>query len=73
MAKQNLEQQAYDYILHLITSCQLADGEFINQSFIAAKLKMSRTPIRNAIARLAGEGIITLFPCRGAFVHRRIY
>ncbi|MBC1559125.1 GntR family transcriptional regulator [Listeria booriae] len=70
MAKQNLEQQAYEHILHLITTKTLHDGDFINQSYIATELNMSRTPIRNAIARLAGEGKIRSLPRHGAFVRQ---
>ena len=50
---------AYKIILKEIVSNNFADGEKINQESMACKLKMSRTPVREALNRLADEGYIT--------------
>jgi DNA-binding GntR family transcriptional regulator len=43
-------------------------GSRVIESEVAARLRMSRTPVREAIRRLAGEGIIEHHPNRGAVV-----
>jgi DNA-binding GntR family transcriptional regulator len=43
-------------------------GSRVIESEAAARLGMSRTPVREAIRRLAGEGIIEHLPNRGAVV-----
>lgn len=43
-------------------------GSRIIESEVAHRLRMSRTPVREAIRRLAGEGIIEHVPNRGAVV-----
>lgn len=43
-------------------------GSRVIESEVASRLRMSRTPVREAIRRLAGEGIIEHVPNRGAVV-----
>lgn len=43
-------------------------GEKIDQDHIAEELKVSRTPIREALKALEAEGFIEIRPHRGAFV-----
>lgn len=50
---------AYELILMDILDGILKTGEKINQENIAARYKMSRTPVRDALARLETEGYIT--------------
>lgn len=51
---------AYHRLKELIVTCELAPGETIQQSALAAKIGVSTTPLREAIRRLGGEGLIDL-------------
>lgn len=45
-------------------------GEPLSENRLAAQFGISRTPVRDAIARLAGEGLVEVFPQRGSAVSR---
>jgi DNA-binding GntR family transcriptional regulator len=45
-----------------------ATGEMISEGDISGSVGVSRTPVREAFLRLASEGILELYPKRGAFV-----
>jgi DNA-binding GntR family transcriptional regulator len=45
-------------------------GEKLNQAAIAQELKVSRTPIREALKRLESEGFVEIRPHRGAFISK---
>ncbi len=47
---------------------RLSPGERLDQGRIAELLGVSITPLREAIRVLEGEGLVTLFPNRGAYV-----
>lgn len=51
---------AYHRLKELIVTCELAPGETLQQSALAAKIGVSTTPLREAIRRLSGEGLIDL-------------
>lgn len=63
-----MEQVAYEKLKDAILRRMLAPGTQLVESTVSEKLNSSRTPIRNAIKRLASEGLINLIPNRGAFV-----
>jgi DNA-binding GntR family transcriptional regulator len=54
----------------LIYRGDIAAGERVNELQIAALLRVSRTPLREAIKLLASEGLLELLPGRGARVRR---
>lgn len=58
----------YLYIRNKIESKQLFPGQKIIEEQLANELKMSRSSIRNAFAKLQYEGFIDLVPNRGAFI-----
>jgi DNA-binding GntR family transcriptional regulator len=60
--------EAYLYIRRKIASGELAAGRAISEVLLAKKLGISRTPIREAIGQLAGEGILEQSPYRRAVV-----
>ncbi len=64
----SLSQQAYQYIRRKIITTELAPGSVIDESALRDELKMGRTPIREAIQRLALEKLVTTLPRRGMFV-----
>lgn len=48
----------------------LRPGEQINESAIASKFKISRTPVRTALAKLVLDGLVTVYPQKGSFVSK---
>jgi DNA-binding GntR family transcriptional regulator len=58
----SLSERVYDYLTDKILEGSIAYGEKINSKLIAEKLKVSITPVREAIKRLEVEGIITVYP-----------
>lgn len=51
-----------------ITEGKIKPGERLNELALAAELRVSRSPIREALAQLAGEGLVRAAPYRGTFV-----
>jgi DNA-binding GntR family transcriptional regulator len=47
---------------------EIGSGEALRQEALADELGVSRVPIREAITRLHGEGLVTLIPHKGAYV-----
>jgi DNA-binding GntR family transcriptional regulator len=64
----SLADQAYLAIRSLIVSLQLAPGDPIREPELTAKLGIGRTPIREALRRLALERLVEVYPRRGMFV-----
>ena len=54
----------YDTLRDEILNLVLQPGEPIDEIGLAERLSMSRTPIREALVRLAGDGLVTLLPNR---------
>lgn len=62
------KDSVYDFILNLILTKQIACGEKIPEQKIAETLGVSRTPIREAVQRLAGVGLVNIYKNRSAEV-----
>jgi DNA-binding GntR family transcriptional regulator len=54
---QNAQQVAYDYIKEEILALRLAPHGRLNAIELASRLKLSRTPVREALSRLEQEGL----------------
>jgi DNA-binding GntR family transcriptional regulator len=54
----SLKDHVYDYIAEQILQGNLAPEEKINESAISETLKVSRTPVREALIQLASEGVL---------------
>lgn len=65
---QTVNQRAYERLCDLILSGRLRYGERLDERILAERMKISRTPIREAIGRLATEGIVERRPYQGNFV-----
>jgi DNA-binding GntR family transcriptional regulator len=64
----SLTDQAYGQLEELIVTVQLAPGEVLSEATLAARLDIGRTPIREALHRLAREGLVVILPRRGILV-----
>ena len=64
----SLGSQAYQELRRIILEGQVGPGKKLNEGELAKALGISRTPIREAINRLEKEGLVEIFPQRGAFV-----
>ena len=51
-----------------ILYARLRPGEALSENSLAASLNISRTPVREAIQRLAREGLVQVLPQRGSYV-----
>lgn len=58
----------YDRLREEILDLTLAPGTPIDEITLAERLSMSRTPVREALARLAGEGLVTALTNRSTVV-----
>jgi DNA-binding GntR family transcriptional regulator len=64
----SLADQAYFAIRGMIVSLELAPGDPIREPELTAQLGIGRTPIREALRRLALERLVEVFPRRGMVV-----
>src|SRR5512138_3094420 len=65
---EQLPGSAYAFLREKILSGDLPAGSRLKEQEIAAQLGISRTPVREALARLELEGFIKSSPRRGAIV-----
>jgi DNA-binding GntR family transcriptional regulator len=65
---QSLADKAYQQIRELIVSLELAPGAVIDERDLIERLGIGRTPIREALRRLALERLVEVYPRRGMFV-----
>ena len=63
-----LTDQAYVRLEELITTLQLQPGAFLSELALSERLAIGRTPIREALQRLARDGLVTVIPRRGILV-----
>lgn len=59
---------AYRALMQEIVSFTLVPGEDLDEATLVGRLGVSRTPVREALVRLAAEGLVQLVPNRGARV-----
>jgi DNA-binding GntR family transcriptional regulator len=60
--------RAYLAIRGLIVSLELPPGAVIDERELMGRLGLGRTPVREALRRLAQEQLVEVFPRRGMFV-----
>lgn len=56
---QTLGQSVHDRLRSMILAGELPSGTPLQEKIFAEKLGVSRTPVREAVARLASEGLVT--------------
>jgi DNA-binding GntR family transcriptional regulator len=65
---ESLAEKAYVAIRRLIVTLELGPGSVINERELVEQLRIGRTPVREALRRLAQEGLVEVYPRRGMFV-----
>lgn len=66
--KQPLAQTAYERIYEKIVTLQYEPGQSLEEKRLMAQLGLGRTPIREALLRLAGEKMVESQPSKGFIV-----
>lgn len=65
VSQSTLADQAYEAIRDRIVNGELSVGEFVREQEVSEALGVSRTPVREALGRLASEGFLDRIPHRG--------
>lgn len=60
--------QAYTWIKRAILTLELKPDEALSEKELSVKFGISRTPVREALIKLADEGLVDIFPQRGTYV-----
>lgn len=66
--RQNLASDLADTLRDIVADGRLVGGERVNEGDLARALEVSRTPLREALCRLQGEGFVDAQPRLGFFV-----
>ena len=67
-ADRTLTERAYVAIEEMICTLRLEPGEVLSEGTLSETLGIGRTPVREALQRLAREGLVTVLPRRGVLV-----
>lgn len=68
MSRARTSDIAYDRILEMVLDLRLPPGAFVNEQSVANDLGLGRVPVREALARLSQDRLITVMPRRGTVV-----
>ncbi|HWA80450.1 MAG TPA: GntR family transcriptional regulator [Acetobacteraceae bacterium] len=63
-----LSDQAHEAVQGMIVRGELAPGARLSELELQARLGIGRTPLREAMLRLAEQGLVTIVPQSGSFV-----
>jgi DNA-binding GntR family transcriptional regulator len=63
-----LTDRAYRELEEMIVTLQLKPATVLSEQALAQRLKIGRTPIREALQRLARDGLVVIMPRRGIMV-----
>lgn len=66
--RSNIRDDAASAVREMILAGDLADGERVNEVALSAQLGVSRTPLRESLLQLEGEGLLISKPRKGFFV-----
>jgi len=64
----SLTDRAYTHLEEMIVTLQLPPGSAVSETALSQRLGIGRTPIREALQRLARERLVTILPRRGIIV-----
>ncbi len=65
---ETLTERAYRALEEQIVTLRLRPGQVLSEQMLSATFKIGRTPIREALQRLAREGLVAILPRKGILV-----
>jgi len=65
---ESLTERAYRELEEAIVTLRIAPGAVVSEAALSARLAIGRTPIREALQRLARERLVMILPRRGIIV-----
>jgi DNA-binding GntR family transcriptional regulator len=65
---ETLTEQAYNRLEEMIVTLRLAPGAVLSELALATELGIGRTPVREALQRLAHEGLVLVLPRKAIIV-----
>jgi GntR family transcriptional regulator, rspAB operon transcriptional repressor len=65
-----LRDSIYNSIRRAILTCEIAPGQELREQELAARYRVSRSPIRDSLLRLEQEQLVTVLPRQGYSVNR---
>ncbi len=68
LPKKTLRERIYEDVVRLIISGELQSGGWVDEKQVIDRLRVSRTPFREAIGTLAMGGLVEIKPYRGFYV-----
>ncbi|WP_062014498.1 GntR family transcriptional regulator [Aureimonas sp. AU4] len=63
-------EQIYETLRHAIVRLRMVPGSVISEKQLCLQYGVSRTPVREALKRLADEDLVDVFPHSGTYVSR---
>lgn len=66
--KESAREYAYRVIKHNIVSLELKPGSMVSENELADEMKISRTPVREALIELSKLKIVEIVPQKGSFI-----
>lgn len=64
----SLGEQAYEVVRDAIVTLKFEPGDRLSVQRLSVQLGVSRTPVKDAFARLEQEGLVSVIPRKGTFV-----
>ena len=69
----SLRKQIFDYLSTQIENGNLTQGSLINVRQLTEEMNISRTPLREALAQMEVQGLVTIMPQRGVKINVLTY
>jgi DNA-binding GntR family transcriptional regulator len=66
IVRRSLYDEVASHLRQMLVEGAIAPGAKLNERELSERLRVSRTPLREAIKRMAAEGLVELLPNRGA-------
>lgn len=66
--RESLTDKAYSQLEEMIVTLQLEPGAVLSELEMGERLQIGRTPVREALHRLAREGLVLILPRKGILV-----
>ncbi|MEM7541075.1 MAG: GntR family transcriptional regulator [Pseudomonadota bacterium] len=66
--RESLTDKAYGQLEEMIVTLQLEPGAVLSELELGERLEIGRTPVREALHRLAREGLVLILPRKGILV-----